>query len=260
MKNYKLINYCITIVVLTMALSLPGCVSTNETHDNSAQIEKLKEENALLKRQINILRRELRSSARGKPSFLRGLSPTISFGSNPVLGSTKATIALVEFSDYFCPYCSRFHRTTFDLIKKNYIDNGKLLYVYRDFPRGLAGKAIDAAIAANCAGKQGAFWKMQKILFRYAPAINHEFYKSTAVKLGLDSKKYDDCLNSDQQRSAVKRDFSYGRALGIRGTPTFYVGRVSGNKIINAITIVGAQPYAKFSQTFDRLLATRTQP
>lgn len=247
MKDYKSVYRCITTAIFSALIFLPGCAFNGTAQDDSKKIEKLKIENASLKRQIKILRRESQSTS-------------VSLGSNPVLGKAGATLALIEFSDYFCPYCSRFHRTTFERIKKNYIDKGTLKYVYRDFPRGMAGKAVDAAIAVNCAGRKKAYWKMQSIVYRYSPRINRAFYKSTAISLGLNPKKYAACLDEKLQRRAIRRDFLYGRSLGINGTPTFFVGRVEGNKIISATIIVGAQPYANFAKTIDRLLDTGKKP
>ncbi|MEE8387016.1 MAG: thioredoxin domain-containing protein [Acidiferrobacterales bacterium] len=260
MTHIKLVSRSVVVVMLLVAVFTSGCVSNGAGKSDLERIERLKQENALLKRQISLMRRQLQLTASQRQSIIRPRVSVVRFGTNPVSGNADATVALIEFSDYFCPYCRRFHGSTLEVIRKNYIDKGKLLYIYRDYPRGMAKKAVDAAIAVNCAGQQGAYWKMQEILYRYSPAINRAFYKSTAIKLGLDAQKYEACLHSDQQRSAVKRDFTYGRSLGIRGTPTFYVGPVMGNKITAATTIVGAQPYSKFSQAIERLLRPSEQP
>lgn len=260
MTHFKHVNRSVVIVMLLGLVFTSGCVSNGAGETDRTEIERLKKENALLKRQISLMRRLLQLTNSQRKTVFRSRASVVRFGTNPVLGDANATLALIEFSDYFCPYCRRFHNNTFELIKKNYIDKGKLLYIYRDYPRGMAEKAIEAAIAVNCAGNQGAYWKMQKILYRHSPEINRVFYKSTAKALGLDGQKYEVCLNSDQQRSDVKRDYDYGTSLGIRGTPTFYVGRVKGNKITATTTIVGAQPYSKFSQTIERLLRPSERP
>ncbi|MFV1997389.1 MAG: DsbA family protein [Acidiferrobacterales bacterium] len=254
MTYARLISRSVAIVMVSIVVLTSGCVSGSPGEAEQKEIAALKKENALLRRQLNLTRQQLQLSANRRQNAYRPRLPEVQFGDGPRLGNSKATIALIEFSDYFCPYCARFHNTTFDLIKQNYIDKGKLLYVYRDFPRSAAKRAIDAAIAANCAGEQGAYWEMQKKLFRHSPRINLAFYKSAAKELGLDARKYEACLRSDQQPGKIESDYVYGRSLGIRGTPTFYIGRVTGNKITAATTIVGAQPYQKFSESMDRFL------
>ncbi len=253
MPYSKLINRIVAIAMASIVVFTSGCVSSSSRETDQKEIAKLKKENASLERQLNLMRRQLQLSA-NRQHVYRARVPEVQLGGGPRLGKSKATVAMIEFSDYFCPYCARFHNTTFDLVKQNYIDKGKLLYVYRDYPRSAAKQAIESAIAANCAGEQGAYWKMQKKLFRHSPRINLAFYKSAAKEFGLDVKKYEACLKSDKQRRKIKSDFVYGKSLGIRGTPTFYIGRVKGNKITAAIAVVGAQPYQNFSKSIDRIL------
>lgn len=233
---------------------MSGCVSSSTKETEQKEIAKLKRENELLKRQLKLMRRQLQLSANRRQNVYRLRVPEVRLGDGPRLGDSSAKVAMIEFSDYFCPYCARFHNTTFDLVIQNYVEKGKLQYVYRDYPRSAAKQAIEASIAANCAGEQGAYWEMQKKLYRHSPRINLAFYKSTAKEFGLDAKKYEACMESDRQRKRVKSDFGYGGTLGIRGTPTFYIGRVKGNKITGAIAIVGAQPYQKFSDSINQML------
>lgn len=260
MTNVKLFNRSAVILLASLMLFTSGCVSNIAGDKDSGETARLKRENALLKQQITRMRRQLQQSANRRKPVFRSRVSVVQFGANPVLGNEQATVALIEFSDYFCPFCSRFHNTTFDPIRQNYIDKGKLLYVYRDFPRGLAEQAVQAAIAANCAGEQGAYWRMQKKLFRHSPRINRAFYESTAKEMGLDVQKYKACLGSDLQRNKVTHDAAYGRSLGIRGTPTFYIGRVQGKKITASTKIVGAQPYAIFARTIESYLRPGSRP
>lgn len=254
MLYVKLINRSIAITMALIVVFTSGCVSSSSREAEQKEIAKLKRENAALKRQLKLARRQLQLFALRRQNVNRARVPEVQFGSDPRLGNSKAKVAMIEFSDYFCPYCARFHKTTFDSLKQNYIDKGKLLYVYRDYPRSEAKQAIEASIAANCAGEQGAYWKMQKKLFQHSPRINLAFYKSAAKEFGLNAKKYEACLQSEQQRKKIKNDFVYGGSLGIRGTPTFYIGRVKGDKITGAMAIVGAQPYQKFSDSINQML------
>ncbi len=260
MRFRLLIRSCAVAAFVLGIVLLSGCTTNTKKDSHTQEIERLKAENAALRRKIRLLSQNQPPNSKRRQSIYRNRAQTVHFGNRPVLGKSGATIALIEFSDYFCPYCRRFHVTTFERLKKNYIDKGKLLYVYRDYPRAMAKKAVTAAIAANCAGDQGAYWKMQKMLYRKSPAINDIFYTAAAAKIGLDITQYEACRRSDQQRKAVHADYVYGNTLGIRGTPTFYIGRVKNNRIVAVRKIVGAQPYIKFSQEIERLLKARQLP
>lgn len=246
MTYIKRFDWFVVFVLVSTAIFTSACVSNNAKEAESEEVARLKKDNKLLKQRLQ--------------QFVNPRVSLVRFGANPSLGNSEATVAIIEFSDYFCPFCGRFHKNTFDQIRKNYIDKGKLLYVYRDYPRGMEKQAVDAAIAANCAGEQGAYWKMQKTLYRHSPRINRAFYKLTAKEMGLNAQKYEACLSGDQQRNEVGRDFAYGRTLGIRGTPTFYIGRLQGKKITEVTRIVGAQPYAIFARTIERHLRSGKRP
>jgi len=254
MRYQIIIGWVSLMAIASTSTFVSGCASTGEKEANKKEIELLKKENSELKRQVRLMRRQLRASSRHQQPIYRSRTSDVRLGDKPVMGSKKATVALIEFSDYFCPYCSQFHRNTFELLKKNYIDTGKMQYVYRDYPRAGAKQAVDAAVAVNCAGDQGAYWKMHKKLFLRSPRINQNYYRSTANGLGLNTGKYESCLKNPQNYNAVKKDFDYGGMLGVRGTPTFYIGRVKGGKIVSPVRIVGAQPYKKFSESIDRIL------
>ena len=83
-----------------------------------------------------------------------------------MLGSANATITLIEFTDYQCPFCSRHFNQTYEQIKKDYIDTGKVKFYLRDFPLGFHPNAQKAAEAARCAGDQGKYWEMHDALFK----------------------------------------------------------------------------------------------
>ena len=82
-----------------------------------------------------------------------------------ILGDSDAPITVVEFSDFQCPFCARFHTETFGLLKQNYIDTGKIRFVYKDYPLGFHQFAQKASETAECAGEQDKFWEMHEKLF-----------------------------------------------------------------------------------------------
>jgi protein-disulfide isomerase len=169
---------------------------------------------------------------------------------DPKLGKDSAPIVMVEFSDYQCPFCARFFSNTLPELKKNYIETGKLQFVYRDFPLSRHPEAQPAAEAAECAGEQGKYFEMHDKIFANQASMSKESYKKWAEELSLDMQKFNNCLDSGKYKSEVQKDYSDGQRLGVRATPTYFIGKRGGD----AIQIVGAHPYEVFQRAIDNLL------
>lgn len=169
-----------------------------------------------------------------------------------VIGDPNAPITLVEFSDFQCPYCARFFKTTLPLIEENYIKTGKVKWIYRDFPIGKHAQAELTAQTAECADEQGKFKEMHDLLFEKQPewAENDDapkFMKNYAKQLGLGAKKFNECLDSKKYALEVRKDLVDGATSGISGTPGFFV---------NGKLISGAMPYEEvFKPIFEAELA-----
>ncbi|MGR9107645.1 MAG: DsbA family protein [Gammaproteobacteria bacterium] len=173
---------------------------------------------------------------------------------DPVLGNRKASVAIVEFMDYQCPYCARHSQQTFPTIKRRYIDTGEIRYVVRDFPLDFHKEAKRAAIAANCAGEQNAYWQMRDQLFANQSRLNFDFYGKLAGNLGLDTTSFLDCASQNAQVQEVEKDLAYGQRVGVKGTPTFFIGKVESGKLSNVQRLSGAQPFLVFSHVVERYL------
>ena len=161
---------------------------------------------------------------------------------DPVLGKKDAPIIIVSFEDYQCPFCGRAFQQTFPLIKKNYVDTGKVKMVFRDFPLSFHPEAQPAAEASECADEQGKFWEYHDALFNNQQSLGQALYTQIAEELKLDTAKFKQCLDSGKYTQEVQDDFNYGAQLGVSGTPTFFV---------NGIRLVGAQPYEAFQQVIE---------
>lgn len=173
---------------------------------------------------------------------------------DPVRGDPNAKVAIVEFSDYECPFCGRFHAQTLPSLKKDYIDTGKVQYIFRDFPLDFHPNAISASVAANCAGEQNAYWAMHDSLFVNQKRLGKALYAELAKTLKLKSAPFDACLKEAKQAKEVASDFAYGQSVGIEGTPTFFIGRIDGKKLVDVKQIVGAESPAVFAQAIESLL------
>ena len=163
-------------------------------------------------------------------------------------GDSNAKIAIVEFTDYQCPFCARHSKTVLPQLMKGYINSGKVRYVMYDFPLSFHAQAKHASVAARCAGKQAKYWEMHNAIFGNQRSLGEEFYIQTAKKLKLNEAAFRDCLVDQTVLQKVEQNIEYGNQLGVTGTPKFYVGKVSNDVINNIIVISGAQSYAAFSR------------
>jgi protein-disulfide isomerase len=174
----------------------------------------------------------------------------------PMLGRADAPVTLVEFSDYQCPFCQRFFATTLPALKKDYVDTGKVRYVFRDFPLDqIHPLARKAAEAAHCAGEQGKYWEMHDLLFQNQRALAPLQLAEHARTVGVDGAQFEECLSSGRQAARVERGLADGGAVGVQGTPTFVVGKTKAGDVVEGTPIRGAQPLETFRRIIDQALA-----
>ena len=160
-------------------------------------------------------------------------------------GDPDAPVTIIEWSDYECPYCGRFYSQTYGQILKNYIETGKVKFVYRDFPLSFHAQAQKAAEAAECAGEQGKYYDMYNLLFAKGVAGGVSSFKQYAVDLGLNTEEFNKCLDAGAMADEIAKDFQDGQSVGITGTPGF---------LINGQLVVGAQPYSVFEKIIEEAL------
>ncbi len=177
------------------------------------------------------------------------LNVEVEAGDSPIKGKIDAPVTLIEFSDYQCPFCSKFFTQTLPLIEEQYIKTGKVKLVYKDFPLiSIHPEAQKAAEAARCAREQKGdegYFKMHDKLFENQEDLNVANYKKWARGLGVIGSKFDDCLDKGIYSQAVEEELAYGETLGVTGTPAFF---------INGKMISGAQPFDVFEQAIDAVL------
>mgnify|MGYP001586240432 FL=1 len=188
---------------------------------------------------------------------------TASADDDAVLGDKNAPVEIIEFSDYQCPFCRKFWTETFNQIKKEYIDTGKVKFVYRDFPLSSIHPVAEAAAeAANCVREKGgdkAYYKMHDKIFQEGNILdggdpNAGPVRGTAQFGATELKKWakdlgyniDGCLDSGKYADEVQKDLADGQAAGGQGTPYF---------VINGKPLSGAQPFSAFKQVIDAELS-----
>jgi len=170
-----------------------------------------------------------------------------------MLGSKEAPLTLVEFTDYQCPFCQRFHMTVFNELKKNYIDTGKVRFYSRDLPLDqLHPNATRAAQAARCASDQGQYWTMRDLMGANPDKLDLENLVADAAKLKMDPAAFRGCVESQKYKEAVQTDVLEAMKIGAQATPTFVIGK-STPQGVDGDLIVGVQPYSEFQKAFLQL-------
>jgi protein-disulfide isomerase len=161
---------------------------------------------------------------------------------DPVRGNREAAVTIVEFSEYQCPFCARVNPALAKVLETY---GNKVRIVFKDFPLPNHPQAPKAAEAAHCAAEQGKYWEMHDVMFANQRALEVPSLKRAAAGLGLDTARFDRCLDSGQYASKVAAGLAQGEKLGVNSTPTLY---------INGRPVIGAQPYEVFKAAIDEEL------
>lgn len=191
-----------------------------------------------------------------------GGSVKVSIAGNAVLGNKNAPLTLIEFSDFECPFCKRSFNDVLPSLKKEYIDTGKVKFVYRDFPLPGHANAHKEAEAAECAKSQGgdsAYYKFHDQILTQTTSNGTGLALTQlpviAKSLGLNVSQFQQCLDSDKFKNEVDKDLSDGTAAGVQGTPSWFLGKSTPDGTIEGTLLVGAQPYSAFKTAIDQMLA-----
>jgi protein-disulfide isomerase len=208
-------------------------------------------------RQIKVLLQKPQQQAQPAPQAAQAPKAdepaTVSIAGEPFLGQADAPLTMVMFTDYQCPYCSRFETQTLPEIKRQYIDTGKLRFVVRDLPLPFHPNAPKAAEAARCGEEQGKYWELREKLVANGDKLDATLLPGYAQQVGLDVDKFSACLESGRHAEKIKASSALAGSIGISGTPSFVVGRSKGDSV-EGVKIVGAQPFAAFDQKLKELL------
>ena len=171
-------------------------------------------------------------------------------GHLPILGNKDAKVTVIEFADFQCPFCERYHKEITPSLKKDYIDGGKIKFAFRHYAF-LGQESTDAALASECANEQEKFWEFHDYLFENQSGENQGAFakdklKEFAIAVGLNSTQFNECLDSAKYKDNVDKDIAEGGKAGVNGTPATFV---------NGILISGAVPYAELKTEIEKALA-----
>ena len=178
-----------------------------------------------------------------------------------VRGSSAARVAIIEFSDFECPFCARHARQVYPRLVEEYVDTGEVQYVFRHYPLDIHPLAVEAAEAAECAAGQGMYWEMHDRLFAANAALTRSDLLNHAASLHLRPEDFESCLLADAMLERVMEDRRAGSELGVTATPTFFFAEVRDDGKLSLLAkLSGAMPYSAFQSTLDELLSTTASP
>jgi protein-disulfide isomerase len=179
---------------------------------------------------------------------------TINVRSMKKKGNIQAKIAIIEFSDFECPFCSRHTNAVAPALDNEFVVPGNVQRIFANFPLAIHNDAIFLANSALCAGDQGRFWDMHDRLFW--KALRHkDDVRKEATELGIDPVRFDKCLEEHLDLKEIEADQLQARRLGFTGTPSFAIGIYTGEDIVTVKkTIVGAQSVDVFESALNQLL------
>jgi protein-disulfide isomerase len=169
-----------------------------------------------------------------------------------MLGSKDAPLTIVEYTDYQCPFCQRFHVTAFNELKKAYIDTGKVRFYSRDLPLDFHPNAMRAALAARCAGEQGQFWKLRDVMGANPDKLDIDHIVGFATDLKMDAAQLRGCVEGEKYKKAIEADLLEAMKVGAQGTPTFVLGKSTATGVDGEV-MEGAMPFPMFDQKLKEL-------
>ncbi len=171
--------------------------------------------------------------------FIQRPRVEVGVGEGPSKGPKDAPIVIVEFTDYQCPFCAR-ARPNLNAAIADYKD--EIFYSVRNFPLDFHAQAKKAGEATLCANEQKKYWEYSDKLWENQKALDVANLKKYAADIKLDSKKFDECLDSNKFAAEVNKDQQDGMKAGVSGTPAFF---------INGQMVTGAQPPEAFKKIIE---------
>ena len=228
-----------------------GCASRSEVEQLKKDVEALKASQAQMAKQLGGARPAQQA---------RALPASIDLTDAPFKGSPTSTVALVEYSDYECPYCIRHFTQVMPEIQNSYIATNKIRYMFRDFPIDeLHPQSIRAHVAAHCAIEQNKFWDMHNRLFTSPGTHTPEALTARAQEIGLNTAAFSACIATDKYSASIRQSTAFAISMGANGTPFFIVGKFDPktHQLTPIKAIPGAYPFSQFQQIIDAALANK---
>lgn len=171
---------------------------------------------------------------------------------SPIMGNPNAPITIVEWGDYQCTFCHKFHQSSKDILIEEYVNTGKINFVFRDFPLN-GPDSVLAAQASYCADDQGKYWEYHDEIYKNWAGertgwVTRQSLDQFANTVGLDLVQFNKCLDDKKYQQKVLENEKFGVKIGIKVTPSFLI--FNTEKITK---VEGNQPFSVFRQVIDTI-------
>ena len=241
--------FAYTLLTFTAALPLAAQAAGDQTPMTRQQGDQMLQELRLIRQ---LLERQAKPAAAPQEEAPTEAKITDLAGVH-MLGNKDAPQTIVEYTDYQCPFCQRFHITAFTEIKKAYIDTGKVRFFSKDMPLDFHPNAMRAAMAARCAGEQNKFWELRDVMGANPNSLDMDHIINFAGDLKMNTSTLRACIDSGKYKDPVQTDVLEAMKIGANGTPTFIVGKSVGNGVDGDL-VVGAMPFQMFDSKIKELM------
>jgi protein-disulfide isomerase len=226
------------------------------------ELQAMKEQQAQMQKELQAIKNFLQSLMQPRPQpgnelpgIVGAMVPT---DGEPALGQAGAKVTVMEVSDYHCPFCRRQTQQTFPQLQSEYINTGKVRFLFVDYPIAqLHPQAHRAHEAAACAADQGKFWDLHASLFAQPPSKSDaELLAQAKAIAGLDHARFTSCLSSGRHADEIRQSAARMEQLGIAGTPMTLIGLTPapGQPLKVVKYVYGAKPFSDFKTAIDALL------
>lgn len=190
----------------------------------------------------------------GQPG-VENIQEAVSLDGAHTEGAANARVAMIQFSDFACPYCGTFARETLPELRRQYIATGRIRFGFRHLPLRGHPRAMVAAVAAECAAQEGRFWSLHDRLFIQSADFDIDGMKEAAHQVGLDDVRFAACLTDGRAAAEVGEDIAHARVLSVTGTPSFVIGVVQPDGLLQVRRQTGgARPYSEFRTALETIL------
>lgn len=223
------------------------------------QVQELRQQQDQMQRELTAIKNFLQSLLRpqGGPETPDLVGASIPTANEPTMGSSSAKVTVMEISDYHCPFCRRQAQQVFPQLVNEYVNTGKVQFVFVDYPIAqLHPEAARTHVAANCAGEQGKYWEMHTSLFNNPAARDDAALVGQAKGVGVDVNAFQSCLASGRHTAGIQASVARMEQLGISGTPMTVIGLTPapGQPLKVLKYVYGAQPYSAFKEAIDSVM------
>ena len=250
----------VTVIAL-LSLSPPQSQS-DEIAALKREVQELRAQQTAMERDLQTIKSLLQNLSQQRQPSGAAADPfankTIAIANEPSRGNAAARVTVVEVSDYHCPFCRRQMLQTVPQLMSEYVNSGKVRYVFVDYPIAqLHPDAFKSHEAAACADDQGKYWQMHDLLFTMSPARDAEQLTAQADRLGLDIAKFKACLAGGTHAAEIRDSVARMQQLGVGGTPLTLIGITppAGVPMKILSSVYGAKPYAEFKVAIEAALA-----